>query len=202
MTQPCHKDTAQTNNAVTENTNGGEGEKKIGETMQEGREQCEGENPIRTRASQHTPLPSFNGTTTHTDGGHRHTDGGHRHSTGRPATRPPFTHHATHHPLCRPTIHDSPTLHHDEGGADRGYPTTQQHRHTLTTHTPHTWRGTVHDTHCSTRQHCTGMSRAQATSLHWAGQQQHTPPPFHTPRRMDTIHSSTHHSHSFTFTHR
>nr|DAS53847.1 MAG TPA: hypothetical protein [Caudoviricetes sp.] len=36
------------------------------------------------------------------------------------------------------------------------------------------------------------MSRARAAPLHWAEQQQHTPPPFRTPRRMDTIHSSTH----------
>nr|DAS34305.1 MAG TPA: hypothetical protein [Caudoviricetes sp.] len=36
------------------------------------------------------------------------------------------------------------------------------------------------------------MSRARATPPHWAGQQQHTPPPFHAPRRMDTVHSSTH----------
>ena len=28
------------------------------------------------------------------------------------------------HSPCRPTIHDAPTHHHDEGGADRGYPTT------------------------------------------------------------------------------
>nr|DAK24057.1 MAG TPA: hypothetical protein [Caudoviricetes sp.] len=45
------------------------------------------------------------------------------------------------------------------------------------------------------------MSRVRATPLHWAGQQQHTPPPFHTPRRMDTIHSSTHLLSSFMFTH-
>ena len=44
----------------------------------------------------------------------------------------------------------------------------------------------------STRQRCSGMSRARAAPLHWAGQQQRTPPPFRTPRRMDTIHSSTH----------
>nr|DAY13909.1 MAG TPA: hypothetical protein [Caudoviricetes sp.] len=87
--------------------------------------QCKVPDPIRTRG-QHTPaLPPFNRTTTQIEGGHHTQDGGHRHSTGRLATQPPFTHHATHHPLCRPTIHDGPTLHHERGRADRGYPTTQ-----------------------------------------------------------------------------
>nr|DAN72615.1 MAG TPA: hypothetical protein [Caudoviricetes sp.] len=107
-------------------------------------------------------------------GGRQHTDGGHQHSTGRPATPPPFTHHATHHPQRHPTIHDGPTLHHDEGGVDRGYPTTRT-VHT-NTHHPHTTRpardSARHDS--STRQHRNGMSRARATPLHRAGQQQHT----------------------------
>ena len=41
MTQPCHNDTAQTNNAVTENTNGGK-EKRGGKTIQEGRDNVKG----------------------------------------------------------------------------------------------------------------------------------------------------------------
>ena len=66
------------------------------------------------------------------------------HKTGRPATQPPFPHHATHHPLCHPTIHDGPTHHHDEGGARRGYPTTrtpQTHAHHP--HTTHLAMNTV-----------------------------------------------------------
>lgn len=35
---------------------------------------------------------------------------------------------------CHPTIHNAPTHHHDEGGADRGYPTTR----TAQTDTPPT----------------------------------------------------------------
>lgn len=149
------------------------------------------------------PNPNTGSTTTHTP---RHSigpqgkrQGGtptHRRGTptfdGESVTLPPFTHHATHHPPCHPTIHDGPTLHHERGGADRGYPTTR---------TPQTHAHHPHTTHLamnsarrdsSARQHCGGMSRARATPLHWAGRQQHTPPPFHAPRRMDTIHSSTH----------
>ena len=54
-------------------------------------------------------------------GGHQHTDGGHQHTA------------ALHSP-CHPTIHNGPTLHNDEGGTDRGYPTTR----TAQTHTHHT----------------------------------------------------------------
>ena len=154
--------------------------------MQEGQEQCKGEDPTRTRDNTQPTTPRHSTRPPHKRKGDT------THKTGRPTTLPPFTHHATHHPLCHPTIHDGPTHHHDEGGADRGYPTTrtaQTHTHP---HTPRTRQGTVHDTNCSTRQHCSGMSRTRATPLHRAGQQQHTPPPFHTPRRMDTIHSSTH----------
>lgn len=150
----------------------------------------------------------------HGDNTHRHTrhstvppheqKGDAAHKTGRPATLPPFTHHATHPPQRHPIIYDAPTLHRCEGGADRGYPTTRTAQTRTPTHTPqHLARNSArHDS--SIRQHCNGMSRARATPLHWAGQQQHTPPPFHTPRRMDTIHSSTHpliYSHSFVFTH-
>ena len=93
-------------------------------------------------------------------------------------------------PQRHPTVHDGHTLHHDEGGAHRGYPTTRTPQtHTHHPHTTHLARNTVrHDS--STRQHCSGMSRARAAPLHWAGQQQYTPSPFRTPRRMDTIHSS------------
>ena len=112
--------------------------------------------------------------------------------TGMPTTQPPFPHHATHPSPRSPPFYDGPTHHHNEGGTDRGYPTTRTPQtHTHHPHTTHPAMNSArHDS--STRQHHSGMSRARATPLHRAGQQQHTPPPFHTPRRMDTIHSSTH----------
>lgn len=112
--------------------------------------------------------------------------------TGRPVTQPPFTHHATHHPLCHPPSTTAPPTTTRGGGRAKDTPPHEHHRHTHTTHTPQDMarNSARHDS--STRQHCNGMSRARATPPHWAGQQQHTPPPFHTPRRMDTIHPSTH----------
>lgn len=139
------------------------------------------------RAAQHTPLPPFNETTIQTEGGHQHTD-------GDASNTPPALHSPCHPPSANPPAlpqwpHPPPR----RGGSAQRIP---HHTNTTDTHSPPThritWQGTMHDTHCSTRQHCNGMSRARATPLHWVGQQQHTPPPFHTPRRMDTIHSSTH----------
>lgn len=119
---------------------------------------------------------------------------------GEPVTPPPFTHHATHHPLRYPPFHDGPTHHSRRGGVDRGYPTTRTAQ--TRTHHPHTTHlarnSARHDS--STRQHCSGMSRARAAPPHWTGQQQHTPPSFHTPRGWTP---STHpliYSHSFMFT--
>ena len=40
------------------------------------------------------------------------------------------------HSPCHPTIHNGPTHHHDEGGVDRGYPTTRTPQ--THTHHPHT----------------------------------------------------------------
>ena len=130
MTQPCHKDTPlnrQCCDGEHERRKRGEGRQcKRDKNNMKGRTQSEhGDNT-------HPPHPPFNRATEQTEGEPQHTDGGRRHSTGSPATQPPFTHHATHHPLCHPTIHDGPTLHHEEGGADRGYPTTrtpQTHSH-------------------------------------------------------------------------
>lgn len=122
--------------------------------------------------------------------------------TGRPATQPLFTHYATHHPLCHPPFTMPPPSTTKRGEWTEDTPPHEQHRHTLTPSTPQqdqTGSSARYDS--STRQHRSGMSGARATPLHWAGQQQHAPPPFHTPRRMDTIYSSTHHSHSFVFTH-
>lgn len=132
------------------------------------------------------PPPPFNGTTTQTKGGHHAQDGGGQHSSARPSiTMPPTIHNGT------PPSATAPPTTNARGRIDRGYPTTRTAQ--TRTHHPHTthlaMNGARYDS--STRQHCNGMSRARATPLHWAGQQ-HTPPPFHTPRRMDTIHSSTH----------
>lgn len=111
--------------------------------------------------------------------------GGQPHS--RPSlTMPPTTATAPHHPQWP---HPPPR----RGGSRQRIP---HHTNSTDTHSPPTHHtpsnGTVRDMNCSSRQHCSGMSRARATPPHWAGQQQHAPPPFHTPRRMDTIHSSTH----------
>nr|DAK32097.1 MAG TPA: hypothetical protein [Caudoviricetes sp.] len=119
--------------------------------------------PIRTRGSTtHTPPR-------HSTGPPRKQKGNTTHNTGRLAQQhPPFTHHATHHPLCHPTIHDGPTLHHDEGGAHRGYPTTRTTQTRTHPHTTHPAKNSArHDS--ITRQHRSGMSRAQATPPHWVG---------------------------------
>lgn len=67
-----------------------------------------------------------------------------------------------------PSTMAPPTIH-DEGGWTEDTPPHEQHRHTLTTHTPQhlAKNSTRHDS--STRQHCNGMSRARATPLHWGG---------------------------------
>ena len=135
--------------------------------------------PIRTRG-QHNTRHSR-----HSMGPPRKQKGDTTHKTGRPVTLPPFPHHATHHPLWP---HPPSTT---RGGAHRGYPATR----TAQTHThhPHTAApgedSARHD--CSTLTVCTGSRGHGPHALDWAGQQQYTPPPFHIPRRMDTIHSST-----------
>ena len=202
MTQCCHKDTTlnqqccDREHTTVEGKKGGE--ERRGEATQEGarqykrgQEQCEGEDPIRTRGSTHTTPRHSIGPQGKRQGGTPTRRRGHQHSTGsqqhcRPSlTMPPTTTTAPHHPR-RP--HPPPR----EGEADRGYPTTrtaQTRRRLPAHHTPGNEQRT-HDS--STRQHCNGMSRARAAPPHRAGRQQYTPPPFHTPRRMDTIHSSTH----------
>nr|DAQ71887.1 MAG TPA: hypothetical protein [Caudoviricetes sp.] len=72
-----------------------------------------------------------------------------QHHSPRPSLTKP-------HPSPRhPTIHNAPTHHHNEGGADRGYPTTQKSTGTHTTHTPHTWQRTA------------GDMIAVLTDMHW-----------------------------------
>ena len=117
--------------------------KKEGKTIREDTDSARGAETMqrcrtqpRQGTPQHTPHPPFNKTTKQT----RRGTPTHRRGTptfdGESVTLPPFTHHATHHPLCHPTIHDGPTLHHDEGGMDRGYPTTRTAQ--TYTHHPHT----------------------------------------------------------------
>lgn len=147
ITQPCHKDTAPNQQCCDREHRRwkrGEEERRIkegkqcktGKTMQEEREQCE-EDGDNTRQGDNTqPAPPA------IQQGHRVND------KGTPTRRRPtdiqrgvsntaaLPHHATHHPLCHPTIHDGPTHHHDEGGTDRGYPTTRTAQ--TYTHHPHT----------------------------------------------------------------
>ena len=115
---------------------------------------------------------------------------------GESVTQPPFTHHATHHPPCHPTIHEGPTLHQREGGADRGYPTTRTAQTHTRTRTPqHLARNSArHDS--STRQHRNGMSRAQPR--HCTGQDSSS-----TPTAIPHTEKDGHHplTHSSTLTH-
>lgn len=96
------------------------------------------------------------------------------------------------HSPCHPPSTTAP--HHPRRGGEQteDTPPHEQHRHAHPRHT-----AALGEEQCTTRTavlttYCSGMSRARAIPLQWARQQQHTPPPFHTPRRMDTIHSSTH----------
>ena len=148
---------------------------------------AKGARTTQDRGTTHTHhTPPFNKTTIQQQGGTPILNG--RDNATAPAL-PSLCHPP---PQRHPTIHDGPTHHHDEGVAHRGYPTTR----TAQTHThhPHTTHLASNSTrhNSSTRQHYNGMNRARAAPLHRAGQQQYTPPPFHTPRRMDTIHPSTH----------
>ena len=111
--------------------------------------------------------------------------GGRRHS--RPSiTMPPTIRYAA------PPSTTAPPTTNVRGERTEDTPPHEHRRHALTTCTPqHPARNSVrHDS--STDEYCNGMSRARPAPRHRAGQQQHTPPPFRTPRRMDTIHSSTH----------
>ena len=110
-------------------------------TTQDGREAgwCkESRDDAKTGTPQHPPLPPFNTATNQTEGGRQHTDG--KVTITAPALPSPCHPTSSRHP----TIHDGPTHHHDEGGTDRGYPTTRTARtHTLPA--LHTQQRTVHD---------------------------------------------------------
>lgn len=144
-------------------------------------------------APQHIPHPAI-------QQGHRVNDKGDADTqTGDADTQTGSQQH------CRPSLTMPPTIHDGTPPSTTAPPSTnvrgertedtpphEHHRHTPTTHTPHTRAENSARHNDSIRQHCNGMNRVRTAPLHWAGQQQYTPPPFHTPRRMDTIHSSTH----------
>ena len=141
--------------------------------------------PTRRWGTTHTPRPAIQRGHHANRRGTPHTRrGGQQHS--RPSSPcHPTIRYATHHPTIAPPTTTT------RGGMDTGHPTAQRPQRDTHPHTTHPARNSArHDS--STRQHCSGMSRARAAPLHRAGQQQYTPPPFPTPRRMDTIHSSTH----------
>ena len=86
-----------------------------------------------------TPLPPFNRTTTQTEGGHHAQD---REASNTAALPPP----------CHPTIHNgtppstmAPPTTNVRGEWTEDTPPHEHHRHTLTTHTPHTRQRTLCD---------------------------------------------------------
>ena len=164
-----------------------------------------GSNPKTGNTAKRTGTTRDTGTTQHTPTALQHSHrankrgdadterGGHHAQDGESITLPPFNHHATHHHNGTPPSTTAPPTIRDEGGADRGYPTTRTPQ--TRTHHPHATRlasnSARHDS--STRQHCNGMSRARVTSLHWPGQRQHTTAIPHTEEdgHHPPIHSST-----------
>lgn len=121
-------------------------------TIQEGQEQCEGERTIQGAK----PNPN---TGQHSTPHSRHSirpqdkrQGEGRHTNGDADIRREASNTAALHSPCHPPSTTAP--HHPRrphppprrgGGQTEDTPPHEQHRHTLTTHTPHTWQGTVHD---------------------------------------------------------
>ena len=102
--------------------------------------------PPKHGASQHAPPAIQHSHQANNKGRRQHVDGdtngrqeGRHHTAALPSHSRPT-------PQRHPTIHNAPTHHHDEGGAHRGYPTTQRPQTDTHHHTPHTRRRTVHDT--------------------------------------------------------
>lgn len=152
---------------------------KTGNTMKRtGTTQTRGQHNI-------TPSPPFNRTTTQTEGGHHTQDG----ETSNTAD----LHSPYHPPSAMPPHHPRWPHPPPRRGGERteDTPPHEHHRHTPTTHTPHTRQGAVHDMTAVLAS--TAMGRVGHEPHHCTGQDSSsTPPPFHTPRRMDTIHSPTH----------
>lgn len=136
--------------------------------------------PNPNTGTTHTPtLPPFNRTTTQTEGGRQHTDGGHRTQDGE-ASNTAALHSPCHPPAAMPPHH--PRWPHPpprRGGVwTEDTPPHEEHGETVTHTTAPDPIGNSARHDSSTRQHCSGMSRARAT------------------RRTGQDSSSTHHRHS------
>ena len=119
--------------------------------------------------------------------------------TGMPVTLPPFI-TVPPHPAMPPHHPRRHPHHHYEGGVDEGHPTTRTPQED--THHPHTAHPTGnsarHDS--STRQHCTGMSRARAAHTEPGRTAAHTTAIQHTTHTKKRRTPSTHLT-LFTFIH-
>ena len=182
MTHPCHKDTAQTNNAVTANI-------LKGKTMQRGAGQYRVPDPTRRRGITTRTTPAIQ------RDHHANKRGAPTHGRGVSNTA---ALHLPCHPTspCHPTIHDGHPLHHCEGGADRGYPTTRTAQTDTHPHTPHTWQVTVCGMTAVLSRYALGVEGMGRT--HRVGRTgSSTPPPFHTPHTdKDGYHPLIYSTHS------
>ena len=136
-----------------------------------------------TPAIQHSHRANKRGTPAHRRGTPAHRRGVHQHCRPSP-TMPPTT---TDTPALPRWPHPPPR----RGGSRQRIP----HRTTAQTHTHHPHTTAPGNERYTTRTAVlasTAMGRAGHEPHHCTGQDTSTPPPFHTPRRMDTIHSSTH----------
>lgn len=118
--------------------------------------------------------------------------GGRQHTDGDADIRRGVNNTAALHSPCHPPSTTAPPSTNVRGEHVEDTPPHEERGETLTHTTAPDPIGNSARHDSSTRQHCSGMSRARVAPLHWTGRQQHTPPPFHTPRKRDTIHSSTH----------
>ena len=188
-TQPCHKDTYPTNNAVTANTRRKMRTKSSPPTHhryftqqhEEGEERDDtkgaGTTQRRGDTAKRTGTVQDKGTRTHQhtrpstrpprklQGGHQHTDGDVSNTTALPSQ-------------CHPPSTMPPPTTTVRGEQTKDTPPHEQHRHTLTTHTPHTRQDTVHDT----------TAVPTSTALGWTGHGGH--------HRLRRAGNSTRHRHS------
>lgn len=142
------------------------------------------------------PNPPINRATKQTKGGRQYRTRGTPAHDGRAHTAAPALHPPCHPTSsCHPPIHDSPTHHRNEGVADRGHPTTQTPRRHTPPHTTHPATRQC-TTQSQYRQYCTRIDRMRTTPRTEVYQQQHTPPPFHTPHIREDGHHPLIHSHT------
>lgn len=146
MTQPCHKDTALNQQCCDSKHKGrrGTGQCKRDKSNLKGRTQSEHGDNTGTTHNQHTP--PFNKATGQT------TRGTPTHRQGTPTFDGEASNTAALQSPCHPTIHYAtpPSMMAPPSTTTRGErtedtPPHEHHRHTLTTRTPHTQQGTVHD---------------------------------------------------------